>query len=150
MAMTARNGVALLLAAALVVLSMPATAAIARLPMAFPDGVTRAVASGRIVGRASNDHIVRARAGQVLAVRLDADSAMAYFNVLPPGSDQAVFIGSTSGNEFRGVLASDGDFVIRVYLMPASARRGESSNYTLRVDLTNDPGAPLPRSNDPR
>jgi hypothetical protein len=147
-----RNGAACLLAAALfgLCLPLPAAAAITRMHMAFPEGVTRAATTGRIAGRASNDHVVRARAGQVLAVRMDADSAMAYFNVLPPGSDQAIFIGSTSGNEFRGVLASDGDYVIRVYLMAAGARRGESSNYALRVDVTDAPSAPSPSSNDPR
>lgn len=142
MAITVRNGAAALLALALS-LPMPAPAAIARLPMAFPEGATRALATGRIAGRASNDHIVRARAGQVLAVRLDADSAMAYFNVLPPGSDEAVFIGSAAGNEFRGVLAKDGDYTLRVYLMAAGARRGEASNYTLRADLTDPPAAPF-------
>jgi hypothetical protein len=141
MAISARNALAWLLAAAVSApfLPMPAFAGITRLPMAFPDGATRAIATGRIAGRASNDHVVRARAGQVLAVRLDADSSMAYFNVLPPGSDEAIFIGSTMGNEFRGVLAKDGDYTLRVYLMAAGARRGESSNYTLRTDLTDPP-----------
>lgn len=145
MATTARNGLAILLTAALVALSlpMPAPAAISRLPMSFPEGATLAVTTGRIAGRASDDHVVRARAGQTLAVRLDADSAMVYFNVLPPGSDEAVFIGSVAGNEFRGVLAKDGDYTIRVYLMAAGARRGESSNYSLRVDLTDPQAAPF-------
>jgi hypothetical protein len=147
-----RNSAACLLGAAMLALwvPLPAPAAVIRTSVAFPEGATRAMTTGRIAGRASNDHVVRARAGQVLAVRMDADSTMAYFNVLPPGSDQAVFIGSTSGNEFRGVLASDGDYVIRVYLMAAGARRGESSNYALRVDLTDAPAAPFPRSNDTR
>jgi hypothetical protein len=148
MAITVRNSAAVLLSLALLALSlpMPAPAAISRLPMAFPDGATRALATGRIAGRASNDHIVRARAGQALAVRLDADSAMAYFNVLPPGSDEAIFIGSAAGNEFRGVLAQDGDYTLRVYLMAAGARRGESSNYTLRADLTDAPATPFDKT----
>ena len=149
MAITARNGIAWLLAAALLLVPMSASAAIARLPMAFPDGATSAVATGRITGRASNDHIVRARAGQVLAVQLDADSAMAYFNVLPPGSDEAIFIGSATGNRFRGVLPRDGDYILRVYLMPAGARRGESSNYTLRAELTDAPATPVDQTPSP-
>ena len=140
----ALNGPRKWLAAALLAVCLPlqAAAAATRLPVVFPDGATRAVTTGRVAGPASNDHVVRARAGQVLAVRLHADSGMAYFNVLPPGSEQAVFIGSVSGNEFRGTLERDGDYVIRVYLMAAGARRGQSSNYALRADLTMPPAAP--------
>jgi hypothetical protein len=126
------TGVALLLAS---VGALNASDAITRQPVVFPAGQTQAAATGRIEGRASVDHVVSAVAGQTLAVTLQADSAMAYFNVLPPGSDEAIFIGSTSGSEFRGVLPRAGEYVIRVYLMPAGARRGESSNYTLRIGL---------------
>lgn len=132
-----------LLVAALFAMAVPASAAITRLPLAFPDGATQATATGRIVGRAGNDHVVRADAGQVLAVRMDADSAMAYFNVLPPGSGEALFIGSVSGNEFRGGLAKGGDYVIRVYQMAAGARRGQSANYSLHVELTAPSAAPF-------
>jgi hypothetical protein len=125
-------GLALLLAA---VAALHASAAITRKPVVFPGGQAQATATGRIEGRAGVDHVVSAAAGQTLAVRLQADSAMAYFNVLPPGSDEAIFIGSTSGSEFRGVLPRTGDYTIRVYLMAAGARRGESSNYTLRIGL---------------
>lgn len=123
---------ALLLALAV---ALPASAQTTRVPVAFPDGATRTTVSGRIEGRADADHVVRAVAGQTLAVTLHADSPMAYFNVLPPGSDEAVFIGSTSGNEYRGVVTRDGDYVVRVYLMAAGARRGESGNYTLGLEL---------------
>jgi hypothetical protein len=106
-----------------------------QVPVEFADGTARTQVSGHIAGRDSVDHVVPAAAGQTLAVTLSADSPMAYFNVLPPGSEEAVFIGSTSGNTFRGVLENSGDHTIRVYLMRAGARRGESSNYTLDVLL---------------
>lgn len=124
-------------------LPAPAAAATPRLPVSFPEGHTRAVATGRIAGRAGQDHVVRASAGQVLEVRMHADSAMAYFNVLPPGSDEAIFIGSVGGSEFRGVLPAPGDYVIRVYLMAAGARRGESADYSLSVGLSDPPSLPF-------
>ena len=57
----------------------------------------------------------------------------AYFNVLPPGSDEAMFIGSTSGNRFEAALPADGIYTIRVYLMRNAARRNETAQYTLQV-----------------
>ena len=38
-----------------------------------------------------------------------------------------MFVGSTSGNRFSGVLPTDGDYAIRVYLMRNAARRNESA-----------------------
>ena len=105
--MTSKAGcILLMLLAGLAAAAMPASATIARLPVAFPAGATQAVAEGRIGGRDSADHVVRARAGQTLAVGMEADSGMAYFNVLPPGSDEAIFIGSVSGRPREG---DDGD-----------------------------------------
>jgi len=59
----------------------------------------------------------------------------AYFNVLPPGSDEAMFVGSTSGNRFEAELPVDGMYTIRVYLMRNAARRNETANYTLDVGI---------------
>lgn len=41
-----------------------------------------------------------------------------YFNILAPGqNEEAMFNGSTSGNQFEGVLPASGDCKIRVYMM---------------------------------
>jgi hypothetical protein len=54
-----------------------------------------------------------------------------------PGSkDAAMFVGSTSGSEWTGQLAADGDYALRVYLMRSAARRNESANFTLTVGVT--------------
>jgi hypothetical protein len=106
-------------------------------------GASSATISGQVSGRESVDYLLDARAGQKLVAVLDADSRMAYFNVLPPGSDEAIFIGSTLGERYEGVLPSTGSYTLRVYLMAAGGRRGESSRYTLAVALTGD-GAPDP------
>jgi hypothetical protein len=41
-----------------------------------------------------------------------------------------MFIGQFGG-DFKGILPTDGDYTIRVYLMRSAARRNESSIYTL-------------------
>lgn len=58
-----------------------------------------------------------------------------YFNVSAPGADEAMFIGSTSGNNFSATAPVAGDYTARVYLMRSAARRGTVANYTLVIDL---------------
>jgi hypothetical protein len=59
-----------------------------------------------------------------------------YFNVLPPGSnDAAIFIGSTAGNQMEGPLPATGDYRIRVYMMRNAARRNEVADYQLKIDI---------------
>ena len=92
--------------------------------------------------------MVRAAAGQTLSVTLKETNPQNYFNVLPPGSKgNAMFVGDT-GEDYTGMLPSDGDYVVRVYLMRPAARRGESSDYTLTIGVTGKPLAPFPAAQD--
>lgn len=108
----------------------------------FAQGSSGASVSGRITGDETVDYTLRAKAGQTLHAKLKADSAMAYFNVLPPGSSgEAIFIGSTLGDTFEGKLEQDGEYTVRVYQMRAGARRGESAQYTLSTRIDGAPSA---------
>lgn len=110
----------------------------------FPKNATSTVIKGQVKGDQFTDYRVRASAGQSLAVSIKPSNLSNYFNVLPPGSnDAAMFIGSTSGNNFKGLLPTDGDYTIRVYLMRSAARRNESSNYTLTIGVTGKPLTPV-------
>jgi hypothetical protein len=103
----------------------------------FAKGATATVIKGQIKGDRYIDYKVRAGAGQKLNVELKTSNASSYFNILPPDSgDVAMFIGSTSGNRFSGILPADGDYSIRVYLMRNAARRKESASYVLTVGVT--------------
>jgi hypothetical protein len=46
-----------------------------------------------------------------------------------------MFIGSVEGNRYSGTLDAPGDYRFRIYQMRASARRGETTDYTLRVEV---------------
>ena len=107
----------------------------------FKQGRARAVVTGRIKGSETVDYTVVARSGQSLTALFKPGNLSAYFNILPPDSDEAIFIGSTYGNRFEGKLSVDGTYRIRVYLMRNAARRDETSRYTLTIDLT-DPARP--------
>jgi len=114
----------------------------------FAKGATSAVIKGQVKGSGDVDYLVQAGAGQTLTVSLKVSNRMNYFNVLPPGSkDVAMYAGQT-GEDFKGVLPTDGDYTIRVYLVRAAARRNESSKYTLTVSVTGKALEPTPSSKD--
>ena len=114
----------------------------------FAKGASSAVIKGQLKGDAMVDYVVRAAAGQTLSVKLQKTNAQNYFNVMPPGSTgSAMFVGD-SGEDYSGVLPTDGDYIVRVYLMRPAARRGESSNYTLTVGASGNAFAPVAASKD--
>jgi hypothetical protein len=107
-------------------------------PLVFEAGDKVALAKGRLVGDHTIDYVFTARGGESVTAVLESAS-IGYFNVLPPGSSgEAIFIGSSEGNRFSGTLAAPGEYRFRVYQMRASARRGEATDYTLRVEV--EPG----------
>jgi len=106
----------------------------------FKAGASSATITGAIKGDQTIDYVLGAKAGQTMSVSLKSSNASSYFNVLPPGSDAAIFIGSTSGNDFTGALPVDGDYRVRVYLMRNAARRNETAQYTLNVGIDGPAG----------
>ena len=110
-------------------------------PVRFKAGESTAAIKGMLKGDETVDYILNARAGQSMVVNLECKNKSAYFNVLPPGSDSAIFIGSTLGNKFEGELPAPGDYTVRVYLMRSAARRGEAAPYTITFGLS----SPAPR-----
>ncbi len=101
----------------------------------FARGASSATLHGKIHGYDTVDYVLSARAGQTLNVRLQPTNTSAYFTVARQGADEALFIGSTSGNQFTGRLPANGDYVVRVYLMRNAARRDEHANYTLSIGV---------------
>jgi hypothetical protein len=104
----------------------------------FDAGTSATSITGQIRGDEGVDYLVRARAGQTLTVSFKPNNPMAYFNVLAPDTDEALFVGSSAadGSMFMTQLPRDGVYTIRVYLMRAAARRNETARYTLGVSVT--------------
>ncbi len=108
----------------------------------FAKGHSAASSEGTIRGDQTIDYTLHGRTGQTIQVTLKTSNRANYFNVLPPGSnDSAIFIGSTSGNEWMGTLPVDGEYRVRVYLMRSAARRDETASYTLKVGVAGTPKA---------
>ena len=92
----------------------------------FKKGATSATISGSIKGEHAITYKLKANAGQVMSILFAPKNASCYFNLMPPGSDAAIHIGSTSGNEFAGTLGVGGEYKTQVYLMRNAARRNET------------------------
>ena len=128
----------LLASALLVVGTAFITAEAATKHIQFAKGKSSASVSGKIKGNEDIDYVIRARAGQTLKVDFKASKGAAFFNVLPPGSTgEALFVGSrdADGKHFKGALPSDGDYIIRIYLMGDAKDSGKPINYTLKVGI---------------
>ena len=112
----------------------------------FAPGATSATIEDSIKGYNAVDYVLGASAGQLMNVSMATDNGANYFNIIAPGeTDVAMFIGSTSGTQFEGVLPATGDYKIRVYLMRSAARRDEVANYRLEMIISaSDQGAVVP------
>ncbi|WP_209262239.1 hypothetical protein [Thiorhodococcus minor] len=100
----------------------------------FKKGASSATVESSIKGYEGVDYVLGARKGQSMNVSMATSNTANYFNILAPGKDnEAMFIGSTSGNQSEGTLPASGDYKIRVYLMRSAARRGEVAAYRLEM-----------------
>ncbi len=140
-------------AAGLLASCFPAAGALAQVAIesqrvTFGAGADSTLLKGQLMGDQTVDYKLRAGAGQTLTVELKGSNSQNYFNVMAAGTDNALFIGSSSGNRFRGLLPSDGDVRVRLYLMRPAARRNETSTYSLNVGIGGAALAPLPASRD--
>lgn len=88
-----------------------------------------------IQGDESLDYVVPAKTGEHLSVRYRSDNMGSYIDVYPPGSDEAMHVGSRLGNRFEDTLAETGDYRVHVHLMPNAAHRGEIAEFTIEFRL---------------
>ena len=103
----------------------------------FRAGDFGTMVTGTVTGRQYRDYRLGARAGQEMALSLAVASTdgngSAYFNLLPPGSDDvAIYNSSSEGNDAVVPLPETGDYTIRVYLM------GNDRDTERRVDFNLD------------
>jgi hypothetical protein len=130
-----------LVAGVLSLVALGGAAALAQVPIRkelvhFKAGESGATVKGRIEGDETVDYVLAAQKGQSMVVTLEASNRSAYFNVTAPGADEALFIGSTSGNRYEGTLPASGEYTVRLYLMRNAARRGEAADYTLKFGIS--------------
>lgn len=115
-------------------------------PVIFSQGKNLITLKGHVAGSADVDYVVRGKAGQTLTLRLSSNHRQTYFNVLPPRSELAMRAGESTA--YKTMLPADGEYIVRVYLMRAAARRDERSDYSLQLGLAGAPLKPIPASRD--
>ncbi|MEN3951361.1 hypothetical protein [Iodidimonas sp. SYSU 1G8] len=93
------------------------------------------VESGSFAGRDDATYAVKASKGEKLIIELKARNSSTYFNLTAPGAEEAMHIGSIQGERFDGVLPSDGEYLVMVYMMRNAARRNEKTDYTISFQL---------------
>lgn len=103
--------------------------------VAFARGTSSKVIKGAIRGDQSRIFLIGVRAGQTMRIKLVSSNASANFNITAPGAQQALFIGSTSGNEYNDVIPSTGDYQIDLFLMRNAARRNETTTFMITLSV---------------
>ncbi|MGN5149932.1 pre-peptidase C-terminal domain-containing protein [Aeromonas enteropelogenes] len=128
--------------AALLAVTMAATGAqaadkITTVPVQFAKGAHSAQLKGNFSGYDTIHYTLVAKAGQTMTVNIGG-SSNANFNVFAPGAipGQAEALGRNDGNgQWQSTLPTSGKYLIQVYQMRASARRGEQVPHTLSVSI---------------
>nr|WP_298899260.1 hypothetical protein [uncultured Altererythrobacter sp.] len=104
--------------------------------VSFDADSNSATIESSITGYETKDYLLNVGAGQAMNVSMATAHTSTYFNILEPGkgeTGEAIFVGSTNGNQFEGVTAQAGDYRIRVYMMRSAARRDETAEYRLEM-----------------
>ena len=111
-----------------------------RSTVSFAPGNFGTMVSGTITGEEYHDYVLGARAGQEMFVELTVDGSngggVAFFNILPPGSDNvAIYNSSVDGASTTVTLPESGDYVIRVYLLGADADEGKTTGFNIDLSI---------------
>lgn len=90
--------------------------------------------SGQIMGDQTAQYSMAAMADQQVSIKMTTNNSSNYFNVEKKGSAEAICQGSMTGNICMFRPQDSADYVIKVFLMPNAARRGEQAQYTLSIE----------------
>ena len=127
----------LALACLLIGLAMSASGAdqVTTVPVHFDRGASSANLKGHFSGYDSVQYTLQAQPGQTMTVKLNG-SSHANFNVFKPGDEpgEALALGTGSvGQDWSGKLPTAGEYIVQVYQMRASARRGEKVDFGISL-----------------
>jgi len=102
----------------------------------FDIGKKSTTLHGFVQGYDSTNYTFYATKGEHLSVKLDATKV--YFNIYSPNqsaSANPVFSGKSEGNAYKGVIRSNGTYIIKLYLLSNDAKEDEKALYTLHLNI---------------
>lgn len=98
--------------------------------ISFAPGASAATVNGSVRGYETRDYILNARAGQRMSVNLRSNSTFMQVAVLSP-QGETLYVGTN----WTGSLPSRGDYLVRVGLVRAEARRDGAGGFQLTVGI---------------
>ena len=100
----------------------------------FPARASATSVKGTVRGYAYRDYVVRANADQTITASVSSPIGFTVLTIFRPDGEN--LDGAMQKSKFSGALPMTGDYVIRVGLMRARARRPRAvSNFTLKVSI---------------
>ncbi len=99
----------------------------------LPDTGREVLLPGVLEGATPREYTLTAGPGDRLTITLEAESASAYFDLLPPGTEVALHNGSVAGDRFEGTLPQPGTYTVRLYLLGAARDEGRRVAYDLSL-----------------
>jgi len=100
----------------------------------FSRGASSITLRGRIVGYGTKDYVISAKAGQVMKLHLSTTNSYTNFFIYSINGRQPDMPDIT--NDWSQKLSESGDYVIRVFMMRAGARKkGAAADYTLSISI---------------
>lgn len=127
--------------------AVPALAADPTVAVEFAKGESGRTITSSIKGELGVNYTLKVGSGQVMLVLFAVKSGSCFFNVFAPGiANEAVFIGSSSGNEYGASPTEAGTYRFNVYQMRANARRNETCKYDISFEVTGTPVKTAPIS----
>ncbi|MFQ2772381.1 g-type lysozyme inhibitor [Aeromonas caviae] len=132
-----KKAVTAALLAMMMAASVQAADKVTTVPVHFAKGAHSAKVDGTFSGYDTINYTLGAKEGQTMTVAITG-SSNGNFNVFAPGAipGQAEAMGSGYvGEQWQATLPSSGKYLIQVYQMRASARRGEQVPHTLSVSI---------------
>ena len=125
--------IAVLLAASIAFFAANSNAQ-AKTRLRFPPGASDTSVKSTVRGYAYRDYIVRANADQTITASVSSFNTYTILTIFRPDGEN--LDGAAQMDKFSGTLPVTGDYVIRVGMMRAGARkRGSVSNFTLKVSI---------------
>ena len=124
----------MLLCAAVLALYAADSDAQVKTRLRFPSGASATSVRGTVRGYAYRDYVVRANADQTITASVSSPIGFTVLTIFRPDGEN--LDGAMQRSEFTGALPVTGDYVIRVGMMRARARRPRAvSNFTLKVSI---------------
>lgn len=99
--------------------------------ISFAPGRSAATVGGRVQGTQFRDYVLGARAGQTLTTSTIGTSSYLQVQVFDPNGSNLY----TGGRNWSGVLRRNGDYRVRVRLVPEEQQSGAVGEYSLTIGI---------------